>query len=311
MKASSTCISQKRCKQKKEMILELLQSALQRENAEKIDNVDTQCFKASLEKVAKQGDTEKFLRWSTKQYVAMQNQKESKRLKYIAIPSARRDILRTAKLIAEAKADPILHRCPLSEDKRRQLKRRVEKLQDPKEHYYRLTNLLDQLEKKNALTEAMRSAANMNDVETIKQLLTQGVGVNTFDEYGFSAVTYACKKGYNEALNAMIEHADLEGSCCNTNNDEGNALIISTRNKHFNVTKLLLRHGVNIDARDKFGRTALLWACAIGSLDLVKLLLEYGSKVDVVDNQGNTCLRLAVLNNDNSLNNLLLDRGAH
>jgi ankyrin repeat protein len=159
--------------------------------------------------------------------------------------------------------------------------------QNLNEHNYRLTMLLDQLEEKNALTEAMRSAANMNDVETIKHLLTQEVSVNTVDECGFSA---ACKKGYKEALNAMIEHADLEGSC-NTNNDEGNTLIISTRSKHLNVTKLLLRYGVNIEARDKFGRTALLWACAVCSLDFVELFLEYGSKVDVVDNQGNTCLR--------------------
>jgi ankyrin repeat protein len=287
-----------------------LQVAQMRLDTQPTCDAYTQHFEESRRKTAEQVKRTKLLRWKTEQLDAMHNQLELTHLRDSAIPLVRSKILRTEKLIAEASADPMLLQCPVSADKRRRLKRDVEKLQKLNERYHQQTVLLERLQTKNVLAEAMRTAANMNDIETIKQLLTQGVSVNTVDECGFSAFSYACRKGHEEAVSAMIDHADLEDSC-NNNNLEGTPLILSTKNKHLNVVVLLLKYGVDIEARDRFGKTALHWACANGSRNAVKLLLENGAKVDVVDNQGSTCLRLAGVHNDATLEKLLLDSGVN
>jgi len=252
----------------------------------------------------------KLLRWKTEQLEAMQNQMEAKRLRDNAIPLVCCEILKTEKLVAEAKADPGLLKLPIHADKRRRLQKNLDKLQELNNRYHRQTVLLQQIEEKNEISDKLRSAANRNDVKTITDLLAKGASVNNVDEAGFSAIAHACRKGHVEAVIAMVDHADLDGKSFDNRSSEGTPLILATKNNHLGVVNVLLEYGVNTEARDRFGRTALLCACVKGSNDVVKLLLDHGSSVDAVDDKGNNCLRLAILRKDAALEKLLLDRGA-
>ncbi|KAL3885199.1 hypothetical protein ACJMK2_025290 [Sinanodonta woodiana] len=59
------------------------------------------------------------------------------------------------------------------------------------------------------------------------------------------------------------------------------------------VKALIIRGGVDFDARNKGGWTALMYACYIGHDNIVKLLLEAGANVKIRNNKGETPLMLA------------------
>ena len=76
-------------------------------------------------------------------------------------------------------------------------------------------------------------------------------------------------------------------------------------------------HYINI--RDKYGRTALLWACRYNRIGAIKLLIEEDADVNLVDEDGVTALKIAkqhghteiieLLNNCNKPNNFLILNG--
>lgn len=71
-----------------------------------------------------------------------------------------------------------------------------------------------------------------------------------------------------------------------------------------NITKYLLEHGAEIDARNNQGKTPLLTAIKDGyyvaqpmdKYDVVKLLLEKGATINIQDNNGDTALHSVVQN---------------
>ena len=57
--------------------------------------------------------------------------------------------------------------------------------------------------------------------------------------------------------------------------------------------KRLLENGIDINAKDGDGWTALMDASSKGNLEKVKLLIENGANIEVKDNKGDTALILA------------------
>ncbi|KAK6617083.1 hypothetical protein RUM43_014685 [Polyplax serrata] len=71
----------------------------------------------------------------------------------------------------------------------------------------------------------------------------------------------------------------------------------------------LLESGVNPNASDDNGRTALHLASASGYSNIVKILLSFNADCNVVDKLGNTPLHLAVCTTSTTSINLLLNAG--
>lgn len=76
------------------------------------------------------------------------------------------------------------------------------------------------------------------------------------------------------------------------------------------VRRCLRRGGVDVDARDRHGRTALHMAVRYGSTVAVRALLGAGAEVDVRDEDGGTALHAAVALGSTATVRALLDGGA-
>jgi ankyrin repeat protein len=51
--------------------------------------------------------------------------------------------------------------------------------------------------------------------------------------------------------------------------------------KHIDIVKSLLANGVDINEKDDFGWTALMWAAFKGDRETVKLLINHGADVNI------------------------------
>src|SRR5262249_11459506 len=88
-------------------------------------------------------------------------------------------------------------------------------------------------------------------------------------------------------------------------------LIEAARKSDVDKVKALLAKGADVNARTRYGATALSFACDRGNLEVVKVLIEHGADVNVTDTfYKATPLVWAVSRNHAEIVTLLLDKGA-
>ena len=73
---------------------------------------------------------------------------------------------------------------------------------------------------------------------------------------------------------------------------------------------MLIENGANINAKDKYGYTPLMWVSKEGYLNIAKYLIETGADVNVENKWGNIALTIASWNNHNEIIDLLKKHGA-
>ena len=76
------------------------------------------------------------------------------------------------------------------------------------------------------------------------------------------------------------------------------------------TVRLLLDAGADLEARNVYGFTPLLYAAGNGHTEAVRLLLDAGAAVDARDEGGRTPLRLSAYWGHTETTHLLLDAGA-
>lgn len=91
-----------------------------------------------------------------------------------------------------------------------------------------------------------------------------------------------------------------------------NSLHLAVHGKKPDMLLLLLALGGNINSKDSYGRTPLMWACYAGDNDdLVFVLLEWGADLNVCDVTGYTALHWAVVSSHFHHGKLLVEAGAN
>jgi ankyrin repeat protein len=76
------------------------------------------------------------------------------------------------------------------------------------------------------------------------------------------------------------------------------------------VKRMLLIKGIEIESKDKYGKTPLMNAASYGHVEICKLLLDHGAKIEDKSNLGFTPLLSACKEGHFSVVSLLIDRGA-
>lgn len=78
--------------------------------------------------------------------------------------------------------------------------------------------------------------------------------------------------------------------------------------EHIGVVQLLLNHGAEVNAQDRWGNTALTIASRNGHVETVRTLLDNGADIDAHDQRGSTALIVALLRGHAKVVQRLLDR---
>jgi len=164
------------------------------------------------------------------------------------------------------------------------------------------------------------AAANGN-IETIKELLNEGVDVNIKNIDGSTPLMYASRYSNSssslDTVNFLLNH----GADPNLQNDSGvTSLMMSSRHVNdgdssLDTIKMLLDNGADPNLGSKTGYTALMYSAISGSSDAIKLLLDRGANIDMKTSGGMTALMFAIRNSNTTSSLdviiLLLERGAN
>jgi ankyrin repeat protein len=153
-------------------------------------------------------------------------------------------------------------------------------------------------------TELFQGVRN-GDVAFLKSHLTKA-SLEVRDRRGATLVMHAAAFGNLETLKLLLD----AGADVNARNDfDATALLWGARDPA--KAKLLIARGANVNSRSKQGRTPLMMASLMhdGS-SIVALMLAKGADVNVKDNHGDTALGLAASIGEVATMRLLVAKGA-
>ena len=113
------------------------------------------------------------------------------------------------------------------------------------------------------------------------------------------------------SMKSLINEGGLNINTVVTNSSSKNALMyMANKNGDVEAGKLLIDSGINIDARDTIGRTALMFAAYKGHTNFVKLLLKSEADVHIEAKNGDTALTKAERENRTEIVQLLQEATA-
>ncbi|XP_053594089.1 uncharacterized protein LOC103577382 [Microplitis demolitor] len=166
----------------------------------------------------------------------------------------------------------------------------------------------------------LHTACINRKLQITKLLIQHDIDLNLKDSKEKTAIFYAVKNGDFNIVKLLVANRARVGN-------DPDLLNIAAHNQCIGIVQILLEHGVNINASDRFGNTALHSAlserllqldsnvtCILSSKDvktsLVRVLLKKGADVNIRMKDGRTPLHLAVRTNKEEIVNTLLEHNS-
>ncbi|XP_064283688.1 2-5A-dependent ribonuclease isoform X2 [Passer domesticus] len=174
---------------------------------------------------------------------------------------------------------------------------------------------------------AFMEAAWYGEDEALRFLYSRGAKVNLRREAseeraklhkgGATALMDACRQCHFSAVKILVQEMGADVNI--RDNRDRNALIHALKRDSDKrsdespvpIVHFLLEHGVDVKSKDESGKTALILAVEMESLELVTALLEKDEiDIDDADEEGNTALMVAVKEDNCGIAKLLCEKGA-
>jgi ankyrin repeat protein len=159
---------------------------------------------------------------------------------------------------------------------------------------------------------ALLIATHHASVNAARDLIEAGADVNAMDKISDSPYLYAGAEGPLEIVRMTLNHgADLSS----VNRYGGTALIPAAHHGHIEIVRELLSTKIDIDHINHLGWTALLEAIILGDggatyIEIVALLIDAGADVNIFDAEGVSPLAHAIQAGHAEITRILRAAGA-
>ncbi|KAG8145246.1 putative Protein fem-1-like protein [Naja naja] len=126
----------------------------------------------------------------------------------------------------------------------------------------------------------------------------------------------AARHGHAKVVRLLLEHYRVQTQQTGTVRFDGyvidgaTALWCAAGAGHFEVVKLLVSHGANVNHTTVTNSTPLRAACFDGRLDIVKYLVENNANISIANKYDNTCLMIAAYKGHVDVVRFLLEQHA-
>ncbi|KAI9807287.1 MAG: hypothetical protein M1833_000030 [Piccolia ochrophora] len=146
----------------------------------------------------------------------------------------------------------------------------------------------------------------IGDYAMTKLLLISGADVSATDDQRRVAIFHAAENGDERLIRLLITH----GANLNVRDNSGNTVLhLAVLRRNFEATRLLLQVRVNVAIHNHLGKSAVHDAAG-HSYEITRLLLDHGADIEMKDNQRRTALFEAITRRLEASVQLLLERGA-
>ena len=147
--------------------------------------------------------------------------------------------------------------------------------------------------------------ANSDEQKSVRRNIKKSENGVHGSGHGFALIHALARHGCELAIQLLLQKgADIEAEC-----EFGTALTIASYHGKEGTVKLLLERNVNVNAKDKRGKTPLIVATLAGHIDIVELLLDKGADANA-KYIGGTALMDATVSERDEIVALLLEKGA-
>lgn len=148
------------------------------------------------------------------------------------------------------------------------------------------------------LNRLLLQATERGDLVAVRSLVAQGTDVNATQTNGWTALMLAVQNTHASIVEYLLAHgADVHRR--STLYNDTDAMLLAAESGNLSICLMLLAHGGNINEIDIDGDTPLMHAVSNGNLSpkqvyqVTKLPIKHGANVNVSDKIGNTALSLA------------------
>ncbi|MEM7403053.1 MAG: ankyrin repeat domain-containing protein [Myxococcota bacterium] len=141
----------------------------------------------------------------------------------------------------------------------------------------------------------LHNATRQGQVHTVQKLLREGADVQQHDLLGRSTLHIAACEGTPTVLSCLLEQKQTKVAALD--NYQRTPLHWVAKNPRAQeMIDKLLQQGIDVNAQDRFGMTALHLAAKHGNLQCVKKLIKEGAGIRTYDRFGNTPYTWALVN---------------
>ena len=145
-------------------------------------------------------------------------------------------------------------------------------------------------------------------------ILEHGANVNDTDKWNRTALMAACDKRNADAVHVLLNAGADPNISSNFEGNEGYTCLMFAVGTgcRKEIVQALVDNGANVNATDKKGQTALMYACSTGNANAISIILNAGADPNIANAGGATCLYNAFLEGYCSKDTLqeLIDHGA-
>lgn len=148
--------------------------------------------------------------------------------------------------------------------------------------------------------------ADKGNIDAVNLFIKAGIDLNSKNADGATALMVATDKGHADVVQVLLNNgADVKA----TDENDETVLMHAVHAGDMDIFQVLINKGADAKATDKDGRTVLMYAAMGGSPVIIKVLIDKGN-LNVKDNFGFSALMYAVFHSNNDAVAELIDKGA-